>query len=269
MLPSAPPSDLYEAAVPRPSKGAARLHLGQGTLYLGPLGDIAPHAHATHVLVAGLYEAFRLRLATGPWTHCRMAVVAAGAVHALQTGDAPVAVLYPSPLQADHRSLAALVTGADEIGPGCLTGSGGETGLFREMLEGAAGAASADHALDELLRQRSLQRRARTLDPRVRRAVEALQQAPDRAPALTHLAGAIGLSSSRLMHLFAKDMGIPYRRYRTWCRLQMAMRNAQAGASLTDAALQAGFCDSQHFAHEFRRAFGMTASDVMHRLRPP
>lgn len=74
------------------------------------------------------------------------------------------------------------------------------------------------------------------------------------------------LSVSRFMHLFSRELGVPFRRYRIWNRLRAAMRVALTGRNLTEAAISAGFTDSAHFARLFRETFGVTPSYVFRKV---
>jgi AraC-like DNA-binding protein len=52
------------------------------------------------------------------------------------------------------------------------------------------------------------------------------------------------------------------RPYILWLRLQRAAAHLQRGESLTQAAHAAGFTDSAHLSHAFRRTFGMSPSEI-------
>jgi AraC-like DNA-binding protein len=73
-------------------------------------------------------------------------------------------------------------------------------------------------------------------------------------------AASAGLSASRFQHLFTREVGVPFRRYRGWQRLRGAIRAAASGLSLTDAAYAAGFADQAHFSRTFRATFGAPPS---------
>jgi len=77
---------------------------------------------------------------------------------------------------------------------------------------------------------------------------------------LAELATAVGLSPSRLAHLFRAQTGLPVRRYLLWLRLGDALQQLAHGVSLTTAAHAAGFADSAHFSRTFRAMLGITPS---------
>jgi AraC-like DNA-binding protein len=77
---------------------------------------------------------------------------------------------------------------------------------------------------------------------------------------LEGLAEAVGLSPSRLMHVFTESVGIPLRPYLAWLRVQRSACAILAGASLTDAAHVAGFADAAHMSRTFNRKLGFPPS---------
>jgi len=50
----------------------------------------------------------------------------------------------------------------------------------------------------------------------------------------------------------AREVGVPFRRYRGWHRLRVAIREVTRGATFTAAAHGAGFADQSHFNRAFR-----------------
>jgi AraC-like DNA-binding protein len=78
---------------------------------------------------------------------------------------------------------------------------------------------------------------------------------------LSDLATRVGLSTSRLGHLFAEQVGVPYPVWRRWLRLQLALAAVQRGASLTTAAHASGFADSAHLTRSCRAMFGITPTE--------
>lgn len=260
---------MYERAVIRAGGVPGPLpiwHIDAGrALFVGPLGHNAPHAHSVPVYLAGLYAPFRLRIAGGPWRTCRTAVIPAGLAYEFDVAGQPLAVLYLEPSEAGADALAPLASDArDEAG--ALVGAGGEISLMRELYEAADGAHWTAAALDDLLAfARTRERRA--LDARIARAVALLSDDAQETVRVADVARAVGLSPSRFQHLFAREVGVPFRRFRVWQRLRGAIGEIASGSSFTDAAHRAGFFDQAHFARAFRQTFGAPASPSLRRVR--
>ncbi|GLS43888.1 helix-turn-helix transcriptional regulator [Methylobacterium brachythecii] len=260
---------LYERAAAAP--GA---ETGQGpiwhvedtrTFFAGPLRYNAGHQHGAPVYLAGLYSSFRLRVGAGAWTTCRTAMIPAGVVHELDLGGDPLGVLYVEPEEAGPDGLVPLMTGTRTEG-GALIGSGGETALMRDLYEDRAAAGIAGLALADLLQFASARSR-RDVDGRIARATALIHARAGECVPVAELAEAAGISASRFQRLFTQEVGVPYRRYRSWTRMRRAIRAVIEGANLTMAAHEAGFFDQAHLAHDFRKTFGAPASGSLVGIR--
>ncbi|MBO9695095.1 MAG: helix-turn-helix transcriptional regulator [Sphingopyxis sp.] len=107
---------------------------------------------------------------------------------------------------------------------------------------------------------------SRPIDPRIALAAAALDaRLADGAVRLADIAGRSGLSEGRLRHLFAAEIGTPFRRYVLWRRLRAAIMALRAGEGLTGAAHDAGFADAAHLARTIRQMFGIRAGDAFRR----
>ncbi len=247
---------LNERAAAR--RTGALWHVDSGwSLFAGPLGRNAPHAHSAAVYVAGLYDDIRLRIAGGAWRTCRAAVIRAGTEYEFDAGEQPLGVLYLEPSLGRAETLAPLMLRSEEIA-GALVGHG-DTALMRSLYE------RRGHGGDQLTATVDLlafaRRHARNvIDARVSRAAEMLQDEGAPNCSVDRVAAVAGLSPSRFQHLFTAEVGVPFRRYRRWQRLRSAIRVAAAGASLTEAAYAAGFADQAHFTRAFRATFGAPPS---------
>lgn len=82
-----------------------------------------------------------------------------------------------------------------------------------------------------------------------------------------NFADKIGLSSSRLMHLFKDETGMTIRRYILWQRKLIAMNNLINGSTITEAAHNAGFSDAAHLTRTYREFSGVTPSEVWRNSR--
>lgn len=255
---------LYDCAAPRPRGPLWHVDAAR-SLFAGPLGYNAPHAHSIPVYLAGLYEPFRLRLAGSQWMRCRTAVIPAGTPYELDVGGSVLAVLYLEPSAGRAETLMPLVRDGEEFA-GALVGQAGELAPLLGLYERTAAAEDAPQALDDLLAF-SKPRSWRGLDARVSRAVANLQASQDDRLPVGEVARRVGLSASRFQHVFADEIGVPFRRYRVWHRLRAAIREVARGANFTTAAHAAGFSDQAHFSNEFRRTFGAPPSASLRLVR--
>lgn len=78
----------------------------------------------------------------------------------------------------------------------------------------------------------------------------------------TDLAARVGLSASEFSRRFTREVGLPFRSYRKWRRLLLAIEALACGANLTGAAHAAGFADSAHLTRTFKAMFGIAPSDL-------
>jgi AraC-like DNA-binding protein len=266
---SAPePARLYERATTASGHPAPLWHLdATRTFFAGPLDYNAAHQHGAPVYLAGLYGRFRLRIAGGSWLTCRTAMIPAGVIHELDLGGDPLAVFYIEASAGDAATLAPLVAGAEETG-GALLGASGEVAPLRALFESETGISWAGDALADML-QFAEKRARRPIDQRLAAALDLLEASDIDASPLpaSRCASATGLSASRFQHLFTAQMGIPFRRYRSWVRMRRAIDAIVKGANFTTAAHGAGFADQAHFAHAFRQTFGAPASKSLTAIR--
>lgn len=149
---------------------------------------------------------------------------------------------------------------------------GGMRALDGALARRVAGIASAHRAQlaqpdvlagvgDELARVLSIGT-ARPIDRRVARIADELRE-PDADRG--ELAARSELSAAHLRALFARDIGMPMRRYVLWRRLLHAL--ARVGpVDLTTAAHAGGFADLAHFSRTCRRMLGYAPSELWSRL---
>ena len=242
-------------------QGRAFLSVG-GAVYLGPAGDTTPHAHHALQVCVALDAPFRLRRGTGRWREYEAALVPADVPHQLDGGWSDLLLLYVEPegleghpwlvgRGADVRTLEPSVASALQRSVRKLVASSPDARtLFSELLPGALPDAEPPA----------------TIDPRITRAIERLRASPVERTSLIDLARGVGLSASRFRHLFRREVGMSAQSYVVWLRIYAACTSLAQGASLSDAALEAGFSDAAHFTRTFRRTFGLAPSQVAGRL---
>ncbi|MCA9639428.1 MAG: helix-turn-helix transcriptional regulator [Polyangiaceae bacterium] len=102
----------------------------------------------------------------------------------------------------------------------------------------------------------------------IRRAQELVLHRLPEVPRLPEAAQAADLAPTTLTHRFTQEVGLPFRRWVLWMRVQLAARLAANGGptSMTHAAHAAGFSDSAHFTRTFRGLFGLPPSSVLSEL---
>ncbi|AKQ69384.1 Transcriptional regulator, AraC family [Myxococcus hansupus] len=228
-------------------------------MYAGPLAPTDRHAHPTFQVLLSLGAPVRLCDALQREVEGRAAVVPPDVEHAVVQGAMETVLLHVPAEDRVGRQLRTLGIGEDAAAWGrageALLGGGGArlpvrwaeaeswTQALLQALQADAGTAPPTH-------------------PAVKKLLRLLPTALDEDVRLSALAPRVGLSVGRLSHLFSAEVGFPLRPYILWLRLHRAAEHLQRGASLTEAAHAAGFTDSAHLNHTFRRTFGLNPSDI-------
>jgi AraC-like DNA-binding protein len=222
-----------------------RLVVGDGRIAIGgTLAQIGVHRHASAAVVVGLDAP--LRVVAARTLVARAALIAPGFAHALDVRGRVAVFLLP--VHAVARDDAAPVRG--------LAGAS----TWRELGEAVAAGAFDDFAIVD----RALHAAPRAaLDDRLHRALAAVAGALGENLPVDVIADAAGLSPSRVMALARAQLGSSLRGYRRWLRAFEVARRYAAGASLTEAALDAGFASSAHLATTSRASFGIRPSQVL------
>ncbi|PPK73044.1 AraC-like DNA-binding protein [Methylobacter tundripaludum] len=247
---------LYERAATDTVQFDALWDISDGrTFFTGPLYYNASHQHGAPVFLAGIYGRFRLRLHGGDWLSCRTALIPAGVLHELDVGGDPLAVFYIEPNIAGADALKPLIRNTRQI-DGALVGTAGEIAFMRDLYEDRYNPQWTAEPLADLMDFSKRRSGAEPIDPRIAQVVEFLFEHGDDLTSVATLSEAVGLSASRFQHLFTKQIGVPFRRYRSWIRVRKAICEILKGNNFTTAAHATGFSDSAHFSHEFRKTFG-------------
>ncbi len=231
------------------------------TLRQDDLATTRMHAH--HAIQITLSAGGRFAIRTeGGYAEGPLVLVAPDVPHAFEP-EGRIALLFVEPESRVgqalmHRMAGAPVTRLDgtltEDAPARLAGiwSG-------PRLEDAAIAALGQALLEDFVGE-ALPPRA--LDPRIARALDWLAPRLRGRVALAEAAAVACLSDDRFRHLFAAEVGLPFRTYLLWRRLMLAVERTAAGSSLTTAAHEAGFSDSAHLSRTFSRMFGLPAASL-------
>lgn len=97
-----------------------------------------------------------------------------------------------------------------------------------------------------------------SLDPRVLKGMEFINENYHKPIQITDLANHLNLSLGRTRHLFAEETQSTFTQYLLWVRTRNTILATAGGESLTAATIQHGFADQAHFSRAFKRMFGQS-----------
>lgn len=229
--------------------------------------DAGAHKHGAYQLSISLDgcphlvgpDAERRRLALGHLT-------APNTPHSLGSCSGLQVLFWIAPESALGRDLGARFL--DDTGFGTLPDAVVDrlaTGELRPAIASGWSGRDLEPMCDALLDQLAdtATDRPAELHPSVAAAVGIIHRQPSYSIGADDLARRVGLSTSRLLHLFKEQMGTPLRPYLLWLRLTDALYRLADGSSVTDAAAASGFADGAHLTRAMRQYFGLPPSELI------
>lgn len=240
---------------------------GGVALFIGPLPDLPPHAHAVPALCVGLDHPFELKAEPSrEWQSYRSCIVPGGLQHSLRGLNQRFAALYfdpESPVAHGLWKSAAAAAAVQDLDDGAW--------IWIAALEAVANAQDGtDLALrvDDLLHAAAANAwtRPAALDPRIQQVIRLLLEVRDEHYSADELAQSVGMSGSWLLHEFPRQVGVPFNRFRAWFRMKAAVVMIKSGATHVEAALATGFSDQSHFSNAFRAMFGLAPTAVFRKM---
>jgi AraC-like DNA-binding protein len=221
----------------------------------------AMHSHHAFQLTFSLGGAFSLFLEDGR-VDGPFAIVAPDTLHAFEA-QGLVALLFVEPESPAGRALLQSMQGAKAAS---LTPEQARDApvLMKQAYEHPTDPRAALRETGVLIANRIAGHAPRSAEPdrRVRQMMKWAGDNLDGALTINAAAQSVGLSPSRASHLFVQETGLPFRTYVLWLRVRRAVDAHISGASLTEAAQEAGFADSAHLSRTFRRMFGLPAASL-------
>jgi AraC-like DNA-binding protein len=220
-----------------------------GAAFRGYAADNAPHTHATLQIVVSVDgPAVIDRPGCAPMIGSHL-LIRPGVVHALRPIEKVTLVFLEPQTAAAQRILALAFPGDVTELPADLRPA------FRFDAPLADGLAAIENVA------------ATAADERVERALAYLAGATG-PRAVARAAAAANLSPSRLRALAHEQLGTPLTAWLAWRRLERAGKAIAAGASLAEAAIDAGFADQAHLSRVTRQVFGITPGTAGGVVRP-
>ncbi len=245
--------------------GRAKLAFGQGVsvwVLEAPDGFGDAHVHAHHAIQITLSLDGALELVSGDESLRGQAIaVAADARHRFEAHGL-LAFIFVEPESRAGRALTARLFGQSDLAALDVAAIMPPLEQLRDTFAASLRPAdlldAAQGAMDVLVPGEP----APLADPRVRKIIDHAARHPDDSLDASAQAVGVFLSPSRLRHLFVEQTGLAFKTYMLWLRLVRALETYSGGASLTEAAHEAGFSDSAHFSRIFKRTFGLPATTL-------
>lgn len=249
------PVDLFVSSAKRAAWGG-RLVLAPGLfLYIGSGASADIHAHHAVQFVWSSAGAVKLRLANET-IQATAFLVPAGVEHSFDASGHRIALM----LVERHGARGAMIDQVARAHVGEDLSSRLVDVMFPSSDLGAEAALSWCESLLAALGCRELAAEPSSM---CRRVVAFVESNLDGVPRLSDAAQLVGISTTRLTHLFSTEVGVPFRRYVLWARIKRAVEATRRGANATGAAVEAGFSDSAHLTRTFRAMFGLPPSFVL------
>lgn len=226
------------------------------------------HCHNTLQIILDTQSHFKLRLPDQPWQSCKSLIIHEGVVHQLDTNDSVQLIIYLDPEMAIARAIKDRYLEEKEC-------ARIEADIFQfvssESLQLALlkpDAAFFENLVNEILNVLGGGKSRTRLDPRIAKVEQLISTTDPHQIDAARLADFIHLSQSRMRSLFKKTTGMPLHQYILWNRIRFATNRLMAGASIQEAAFDAGFTDSSHLHKMMLKMFGISPSQFLKNNQP-
>jgi AraC family transcriptional regulator of arabinose operon len=101
------------------------------------------------------------------------------------------------------------------------------------------------------------------IDERIAMVLKLMISSPMRSIPVESVAALLGLSPSRLRHLFKEQVGVAFHKYEVMLRLErVRLLLRTTDCRVKEAARMLGFVDMSNFTYMFKRAYGMTPGAI-------
>ena len=223
------------------------------------------HSHNTMQVVFDTQGAFRLRVENGSWQTYRALLIQENVIHQLDTNNSVQLIVYLDAQSEMARQLKNTYLKGNVIGEPVVN-------LFHlissqelqlaflqpeperlQMLVYQLIHRLVNHSLDN------------TTEERIRQVQQIISTTHPQDLTQRMLAKSICLSESRLRSLFRQVTGVSLHQYYLLNKIRFATNQIFMGASISDAALEAGFTDSSHLTKMTTKFFNTRPSGLINR----
>lgn len=238
-------------------------------LHIGRFPDIGTHRLGGAALMLCLDGTIHVsEVENDTWRTCKTALVPPGCEHKTRFNGHNTAIIHIEPESIDYANLSACIPNSewnimfDHIDENRLIEQVSYIFTQKPTLE------DTHNMLQKVIYGHGYDYEGEDkLDARIGQIVQKIKDNPAASYSMETLADEISLSTTRFIHLFKEQTGVPIRRFRQWLRMKIVIRYVANGKSLTEAALDAGFTDSAHFSRAFKNMFGITPSSVFNKKK--
>ena len=212
----------------------------------------AEHCHTAAHIIISLYDKMKV-ISDGEQFMCHGVIIPSKTPHQIDTYDKDVLVFLYAPTADVTRQIKNIRCISEESCNRIVWAySDFEQGVkrysvFEETLLKELGFTAKEYF---------------TTDERVLSAEKYINSMFSKKISCKEVADAVYLSQGRFSHLFRKQIGMTFAAYLVYQRLMYVYAAIIQGKSITEAALDAGFSSSSHFADANRRVFGISASNI-------
>ncbi|TGK34446.1 AraC family transcriptional regulator [Leptospira gomenensis] len=215
-------------------------------LFAGRHPDIELHTHAVHALCVGIDGEFEHSEDGFNWIRCRSAMAPPGTPSAIRFSGTYSVILFYEPNSSELPNLTSEKESPSRSGVILHLKKEKELLNSIETLIDSNRKEDIPKLLENICIPPIRRSKPKPWNHRLLPVMRLILQDPDENFSIEEMSQKVGLSPSRLAHLFKDEIGIPIRLFRTWFRLKTAILFIKNGASITEAAVNAGFYDSSH-----------------------
>jgi len=221
------------------------------------------HCHNTMQLILDIQNSFRFRLKNERWKTYKSLIIKENVVHQLDTNNSVQLIIYlGAETNIAKKIKLRCMNGNDTYSPGINIFHLVNANELQQALLNP-NPLMLKILINKILNSLSGETGAPKTDERISIIEQVLSTTDPAEVTVKLLAQKVFLSESRLRALFKEVTGIPLYHYFLWNKVRFAINQIMAGASVKDAAIEAGFTDNSHLNKVMMQMFGISPSQFI------